>query len=180
MSRDLVGERFGKLTVISLEVATPYLKRRWLCKCDCGNYCTRLESSLHNSSRDGRVSSCGCISQSFLKPGNSDLCKKAGKHRKDAFVNGSNVQMTFRDGTISTNSSGCQGVSWSNSAHKWHCYVGYQNYRCNLGFYENIEDAISIRKLAEKAIQENNFEDFFFSIRGHHLGEKQRKLYKNR
>ncbi len=56
MPRNLEGQRFGKLTVISLKVAKPWSKRRWLCKCDCGNYCTRLESSLHVAQRDGTVS----------------------------------------------------------------------------------------------------------------------------
>ena len=180
MSKDLTGQRYGMLTVVELEVAAPWSKRRWKCKCDCGNYCTRLESSLHNSLRDNRISSCGCITKSFLKAGDSKLCSKAGKHRKDSFVNSCNVQMTFREGTISSNTSGCQGVSWSNTSHKWHCYIGYQSYRCTLGFYESKEDAIRIRHLAEEAIQRNEFEDFFFQIRGHHLGEKESKQFKNR
>ena len=53
------------------------------------------------------------------------------------FVNNSNIQMTFRQGTIKGNTSGTQGVSWSTTSYKWHVYVGYQNYRCNLGFYED-------------------------------------------
>lgn len=180
MGANLVGQKFGKLTVVSLVVSTPYSKKAWLCKCDCGKVCIRLESSLKISKRDGRISSCGCYIKPNLTTGDALRCSKAGSHRKDAYVNGSNVQMTFREGTIQTNTSGCQGVSWSKTSHKWHCYVGYQNYRANLGYYEEMEDAIRIRKLAEEAIKEGTFEDFYFRIRGHHLGEKQIKQIKNR
>lgn len=91
-----------------------------------------------------------------------------------------NVQMTFREGTIKTNTSGYQGVSWSNTAHKWHCYIGYKNYRANLGYFEDINDATKIRKLAEQAIKDGTFENFFYNIRGYHLGERQVKQFKNR
>lgn len=178
MSKDLTGQRFGKLIVLNLEVASPWVRRRWRCKCDCGNECSRLESTLLNSQRDNTTPSCGCFRRSFLVPGNPELCSKAGSHRKDSFVNGSNVQMTFRNGTISTNTSGCQGVSWSNTAHKWHCYIGYQNYRCNLGFYQDKEDAVKVRHFAEEAIRKDEFEDFYFKLRGYKLGEKQAKQFK--
>lgn len=173
-----VGQRFGKLTVLSLSVEKPYKKRSYLCQCECGNKCTRLHSTLHAARRDGRTSSCGCAVRKYLKPGDAKLCSKAGLHRKDTFVNGSNVQMTLREGTIKTNTSGQQGVSWSKSANKWHCFIGYQSYRANLGFFEDVDDAIKIRKLAEKAIEENRFEDFFFELKGYHLGEKQTQQFK--
>lgn len=174
------GDRFGKLTILRAEVQYPYSKKSYLCKCDCGNEVVRLHSSLHSAERDGRISSCGCYFKNYLTPGDSKRCSKAGQHRKDSFVNGSNIQMTLREGTIVTNTSGQQGVSWSKSAHKWHCYIGYRNYRANLGFYEDIEDAIKVRKLAEKAIEDDTFEDFFFKLRGHHLGEKQSQQFKKR
>lgn len=178
MGSDLRGRRFGKLTVLSLEVASPCSHKRWRCQCDCGNYCSRLESTLRRAKRDRRISSCGCFIKKYLTAGDSARCSKAGLHRKDSFMNGSNIQMTLREGTITTNTSGCQGVSWSKTARKWHCFIGYQSYRANLGFYEDINDAIRIRKLAEEAIKNNEFEDFFYSIRGRHLGEKENKQFK--
>lgn len=60
--RDLIGVRFGILTVIriagkSREATT------WLCKCDCGNY-TEVRG---NSLVSGNTRSCGC-----------GRCKKVG------------------------------------------------------------------------------------------------------
>lgn len=177
---NLVGQKFGKLTVIELAVPKPYRKKSYLCKCDCGNTCIRLESTLKASLRDGRISSCGCYIKRYLQPGDSAICSKAGKCRKNTFVDECNVQMTFREGTIKTNTSGYQGVAWSNTAHKWHCYIGYKNYRANLGYFEDINDAARIRKLAEQAIKDGTFEDFFYNIRGYRLGERQVKQFKNR
>ena len=174
---DLTGQKIGMLQVKELVVAKPWKKKSYRCICDCGNECMRLHSTLI---RKEHAHSCGCITKTYLTPGDSERCSKAGKNRKNAFVNGSNVQMTFREGTISTNTSGIQGVSWGNSAHKWHAYIGYQSYRANLGFFEDMDDAIKIRKRAEDAIKNNTFEDLFFELRGYHLGEKNSKQFKLR
>lgn len=55
-SLDLVGRRFGRLTVIALASAEANQRRVWRCLCDCGTECERLEYSLTL----GRHSSCGC------------------------------------------------------------------------------------------------------------------------
>lgn len=50
--QNLVGKKFGKLTVIS------YLgNSQWQCKCDCGNLTKVKTSSLNN----GKTKSCGCL-----------------------------------------------------------------------------------------------------------------------
>ena len=180
MSKDLTGQRFGMLVVQKLVVPKPYMKKSWLCLCDCGNTCTRLEATLKAAKRDGRTSNCGCLTKQTLTVGDAKRCSKAGLHRKDAFVKGCNVQMTFRDGTISTNTSGVQGVSWEKRIHKWHVYIGYQNYRANLGYYEDLEDAKKVRELAEEALKKNLFEDFYFDLRGKRLEENNTKQFKHK
>ena len=172
---DLSGQKFGLLTLEELIIPSPYRKKAYRCICDCGNTCVRLESSLKNKKH---TSSCGCISKKYLTKGDSKRCSNAGKCRKNSFVNGSNIQMTFREGTIKGNTSGTQGVSWSNSAHKWHVYIGYQNYRANLGYFEDMNLAILVRKQAEEAIRNGTFEEFFYEMRGYHLGEKNNKQFK--
>lgn len=172
---NLSGQKFGKLKVKEIVVAKPYKKKSYLCECDCGNTCIRLESSLMSSKRCKRISSCGCVQKSNLTAGDSKRCSKAGLNRKNAFVRGCNVQMTFREGTIITNTSGTQGISWSKTAKKWHVYIGYQTYRATLGFYEDINDAIKIRKLAEESIKNNTFEEFYYSIRGKYLKDTYKR-----
>lgn len=176
---DLSGRRFGMLQVIDIDVAKPYCKKSYTCLCDCGKVCTRLEASLKAAARDNRIPSCGCYTAKNLRPGDAELCSKAGSSRKNSFVDGCNVQVTFRKGTFVTNTSGCQGVAWSKTANKWHVYIGYQRYRPNLGFYTSYDTAVKVRKAAEEAIRSHTFEDFYYSIRGCRLGEKQHRLAKH-
>lgn len=54
---NLVGQRFGRLTVLAEEpVRTPCGAVRWLCRCDCG-YEKPVSSNLL---RRGKARSCGC------------------------------------------------------------------------------------------------------------------------
>lgn len=50
--KNLVGQRFGRLTVISWAGDS-----RWLCKCDCGQQTKAITANL----KRGNTSSCGCI-----------------------------------------------------------------------------------------------------------------------
>lgn len=52
--KNLTGERFGKLTVISMSENTYYRGRVWICRCDCGEYREVAGCHLHN----GRISQC--------------------------------------------------------------------------------------------------------------------------
>ena len=58
---NIVGKRYGKLTVLSL--AEPVIvtdgtrKTAWLCKCDCGNELIVRDASI----RSGNKKSCGCL-----------------------------------------------------------------------------------------------------------------------
>ena len=177
---DLSGQRFGLLTVEYLVVPKPYSKKSYMCKCDCGNTCIRLESTFTRGKKSNIISNCGCLTYKNLTAGDSVRCTKAGLHRKDAFVNGCNIQMTLRPGTISSNVSGCQGVSWSKSANKWHVYIGYKNYRANLGFVSELSEAIWLRKQAEESLKNGTFEQFYFSVRGFHIEERNKQQYKRK
>lgn len=55
---DLMGKRFGLLTVVEYDKS----KRKWLCKCDCGNdhYVTR-KNLLYNGTK-----SCGCNAKRLI------------------------------------------------------------------------------------------------------------------
>ena len=54
---DLTGKRFGRLTVIEIAEDISGKKKKWLCKCDCGNE-TIIQSGNLTS---GHAKSCGCL-----------------------------------------------------------------------------------------------------------------------
>lgn len=57
-TKNLVGQRFGKLTVVELlEESNKFNRRLYRCKCDCGN--EKIVQSICLAS--GHTSSCGCL-----------------------------------------------------------------------------------------------------------------------
>lgn len=60
---DLVGKKFGKLTVIKRLENTIERRRVYLCKCECGNT-TKVKAKYLNR---GDTRSCGCYKKDFSK-----------------------------------------------------------------------------------------------------------------
>lgn len=53
---NLIGQKFGLLTIIEERPPTPRGHSSWLCLCDCGNKIVRTSTSMKRS----KFSSCGC------------------------------------------------------------------------------------------------------------------------
>lgn len=60
---DLVGQRFGKLTVLRLYPEATSKNNKWECLCDCGRTSTTSTAHL----RSGHTTSCGCYRVEFGK-----------------------------------------------------------------------------------------------------------------
>ena len=60
--KDLIGQKFGKLTAIKYMGESQGSRRWWLCKCDCGNEKTIREDHLIK----GESKSCGCLIKTNL------------------------------------------------------------------------------------------------------------------
>lgn len=61
-----------------------------------------------------------------------------------------NQQNQLNTGLRSTNKSGVTGVSWSKKARRWYAAITVDGRMKNLGFYEEIADAIAARVAAEQ------------------------------
>lgn len=64
---ELVGKRFGKLTVVERMQNSKAHKTRWLCRCDCGNEVIVVGSNLQS----GNTTSCGCLHNELLAESNA-------------------------------------------------------------------------------------------------------------
>jgi len=161
------------LTIIKQLPNDKFRNTKFECRCDCGKIVVRSGRTL----KAKRFHSCGCTRE--VTEGILNHCSNAGKARAEKRnIDGINVDMLFSDKNISTNTSGYKGISWSNRVNKWHVYIGYKNYRCNLGYFIDINDAVKIRSLALDAIKNNEFEDFFYNLRGFRLEDRLTKIIK--
>lgn len=57
--KNLIGKKFGKLSVIARAENSPGGKAKWICLCDCGRIKEKAVLSFDLSS--GKVKSCGCL-----------------------------------------------------------------------------------------------------------------------
>lgn len=62
VSKDITGQRFGRLTVIGREGTNKHRASTWRCLCDCGSEIVVVGSNL----RTGWSQSCGCIRKDRL------------------------------------------------------------------------------------------------------------------
>ena len=69
MSKTLAlhGQKFGRLTVVSLAGTDKFRQSRWLCRCDCGNEKNVVGRSLKN----GDTKSCGCLHRALVSEANT-------------------------------------------------------------------------------------------------------------
>ena len=56
---DLIGRKFGRLTIVSVEKSGKNYKKKAVCKCECGN---KHKADL-DQIKMGQTSSCGCIAK---------------------------------------------------------------------------------------------------------------------
>src|ERR1700730_12427648 len=82
----LVGKRFGRWTVITLDGKSKRGQRKWLCRCDCGEQRVVFGDSL----TQGSTKSCGCLHREVSARQIVERSTKHG-HCKRAQVTGTYV-----------------------------------------------------------------------------------------
>lgn len=131
--QDLTGKRFGKLTAMEYDAE----KKKWKCKCDCGNTCYISQNNLCRKKRN--TSSCGCI-------------VNLGNANDTNIVGGTNVG-NIRSSTVSKRSStGIKGVYFCKSKGKYVAHIGFRGKQYTLCTSSDINECIAARKEAEKRI----------------------------
>jgi len=79
LKRDIAGERFGKLVVLSFSHRNNYRVSMWNCICDCGN--TKVGNG--NSLQKGDTRSCGCM-RKLLPKGEAALNQVIYRYKRRA------------------------------------------------------------------------------------------------
>jgi hypothetical protein len=101
---DMLGKKFGMLTVIELAGQDKRKEYLWKCRCDCGNETIVLGGNL----RSGHIKSCGCAKATGERNGNYK-----GGHCKDRLYH---VWMTMKQRCTNPNNGkyyayGARGIT---------------------------------------------------------------------
>lgn len=76
---NLIGEKFGLLTVVSRAQNNKWKKSMWNCLCECGKTTTVSANSL----RSGETKSCGCATKLFISESKTKHgCAKRGQKER--------------------------------------------------------------------------------------------------
>ena len=90
---DLVGQRFGRLTVDAFCGPAPSRHLTWKCPCDCGNVVIVRGANL----RSGATRSCGCLAREMPRQGGADdPSTECREHRSTAGGLRSNSAVSIR------------------------------------------------------------------------------------
>lgn len=93
-TKDLTGQKFGRLIVISKDDNIKLDEVVWKCKCDCGN----IVSIRGHSLRSGNTKSCGCLFDEYIKTIKSD--KNKINNKKAYITNEELIGRTFSSLTV--------------------------------------------------------------------------------
>lgn len=106
-SKDIAGQRFGKLIAIKKIGIDSRKNAIWLCKCDCGNECQRIVARL----TEKKNHSCGCLAKEHLK----NMAKSNTTHgmTKTGIYRSYKAMMSrcYREKDIHFNAYGKRGIS---------------------------------------------------------------------
>lgn len=139
LSTALVDKIYGKLKVIKDSGKRQNRAVLWECLCECGKTTCVPTGSL----KSGNTKSCGCGQQEHY---NKHI------HNNATFIDGTEVGLLNPDLMYKHNTSGYRGVSQIKRNGKYRAYIQFKKKEYWLGQFENIEDAIQVRKEAEENI----------------------------
>ena len=134
---NLVGQQFGKLTVVGLDEETPqtptksgYFRVRWWCKCSCGN--KELKSVLASHLKRGNIQSCGCLHKEATS-GENNCNWKGGKTSEIRLLREREEYFEWRRKVLARDKFFCQCCrnSCSLNAHHLYNFVEFEDLRYN-------------------------------------------------
>ena len=134
--RNIKMEEVGR-AIIDIDDFTEVIKHKWRLNNGYAS-CISLRKQLHlliYGEHNGQY--IDHISRNRLD------CRKVNLRSVSGSLNG------FNKGKQSNNTSNHVGVSWDKSHSKWESHIKQNRKKKFLGYYDNIDDAIESRKLAE-------------------------------
>ena len=130
--KDLVGNRYGRLTVIEQNGRTKYKNVLWKCKCDCGNFTTVASNKL----LQGKTKSCGCLASELKskRATKHGLTKDGKKPRTFIIWNGMKARC-LNENSINFHRYGGRGVKICD---EWLVFENFHNWALSNGYSDDL------------------------------------------
>ena len=158
--KDLTGQRFGRLTVLSATNKRDYKGSiYWKCKCDCGNIIDVSNAQIMSKN----VVSCGCKRKEI----NETI------HNQLTFIDHTCIEFLKNRKSRSDNTSGFRGVS--KKGDRYRVNIGFKGKTYYLGTYETFAKAKRARLEAEELIH-NQYIRLFEIWNNHARGDPDYEL----
>lgn len=130
--KDLTGQRFGCLTVMSDVGRTKYRNALWECKCDCGNKKVFPGGKLTS----GRATSCGCMERTNRsKSASKHGITAGGKPRTFIIWNGMKARC-LNPNSVSYKSYGARGIGICDD---WLTFKNFHDWAISNGYEDGLE-----------------------------------------
>lgn len=129
---NLVGQRFGILTVVEDAGNDAHGNSLWLCRCDCG--CTKIVRG--SKLKEGQVKSCGCTQHVFTEERCANISRSKVKHGLSGnrlyYIYDNMIKRCYNESSEKYKNYGGRGITvcdeWKNSRQAffdWALHSGY-------------------------------------------------------
>lgn len=178
--KDITGQRFGRLIVVSYSHTNKFRKSCWVCKCDCGNEVIINRNALMS----GNTTSCGCYNKEVLSlPYGAAAANKVHYHYKSHAKRRGVPFEISKDRFLRLISSNCHycGVGPSNYYGKDSngaiFYNGIDRIDSDKGYVEgNVVSCCRTCNYAKNKMGVSEFKEWLFRASSHMLN---RELFSN-
>lgn len=154
---EMIGRKIGALEVIA-DTGKRDNRRNilWLCRCECGKEKEYSTAVLNFQ----KVRSCGCQVGERTKKRISKNGDNVYKYYEGTSI--TRIESIINGATQKNSKTGVTGVSMVNRKGKivYEAYIKIKRKLFHLGRYEKIEDAIRVRKEAEKSLFVTMIDDY--------------------
>lgn len=147
-AKDITNKRFNRLVaLVPTEQRDKFTGSViWKCLCDCGN----IVNVSYDSLAMNRVQSCGCLQKETMKKNMQKAILVRNKYR----VASTDILALERAKKIQA------GVNF-NKTKGWDASITFQGKSYHLGYFDNYEDALKVRKHAEHKLFDEFLEWYY-------------------
>ena len=151
--KDLIGRRFGRLTVVRDANKRKRTYHVWVCECECGN----VVEVAYDDLIKGHTKSCGCLRREIM----AEKGRKYGASTKGH----PGIKHSTRQEPNKNSHSPVRGVCWVNKRQQWKAQIMHKRKSYHLCWSSDISYAAEVRHEAEEHVKNGDFESWYLKFK---------------